>query len=115
MLAAPAQRAIIVGASQEENARSQLHDRGGSLVVQPANRDMGPGVFLPLPSVRAADPDATVAIYPSDHFVYPEKQLVEAVRHAVRATDLLEDPRKDWEGSGVSQLSWWGCITIDHD
>jgi mannose-1-phosphate guanylyltransferase len=32
-----------------------------------------------------------VAIYPSDHFVHPEKQLVEAVRHAVRAIDLLED------------------------
>ena len=60
-------------------------------MVQPANRDMGPGVFLPLTYVRAADPDATVAIYPSDHFVHPEKQLVEAVKHAVRAIDLLED------------------------
>jgi mannose-1-phosphate guanylyltransferase len=91
MVAAPAQRVTIVHATQEENARSQLHDRGGSLVVQPANLDTGPGVFLPLTYVRAADPDATVAIYPSDHFVHPEKQLVEAVRHAVRAIDLLED------------------------
>ena len=90
-LADPAQRVTVVGSSQEETARGQLHDRGGVLVVQPANRDTAPGVFLPLTYVRAADPDATVVIYPSDHFVHPEAQLVEAVRHAVRAIDLLED------------------------
>ncbi|QPD05216.1 MAG: hypothetical protein Nkreftii_002990 [Candidatus Nitrospira kreftii] len=91
LLAAPTQRVTVVGASQEETARSQLAGKGGLLVVQPANCDTAPGVFLPLTYVRAADPDATVAIYPSDHFVHPEKQLVEAVRHAVRAIDLLED------------------------
>ncbi|MDH4082282.1 MAG: sugar phosphate nucleotidyltransferase [Nitrospira sp.] len=90
-LAAPTQRVTVVGASQEETARNQLDDRGGLLVVQPANRDTAPGVFLPLSYVRAADPDATVVIYPSDHFVHPETQLVEAIRHAVRAIDLLED------------------------
>lgn len=91
ILAAPDCRVTVVGASQEETARSQLHDRGGVLVVQPANCDTAPGVFLPLTYVRAADPDATVVIYPSDHFVYPEAQLVEAVRHAVCAINLLED------------------------
>lgn len=90
-LAAPWQRVTVVGARQEETARGQLNDRGGSLVVQPANRDTAPGVFLPLTYVRAADPDATVAIYPSDHFVHPEEQLIEAVRHAVQVVDLLED------------------------
>jgi len=90
-LADPAQRVTVVGSSQKETARGQLHDRGGVLVVQPANRDTAPGVFLPLTYVRAADPDATVVIYPSDHFVHPETQLVEAVRHAVHAIDLLED------------------------
>ena len=90
-LAAPTQRVTVVGASQEETARNQLDGRGGVLVVQPANRDTAPGVFLPLSYVRAADPDATVAIYPSDHFAHPEKQLVDAVRHAIHAIDLLED------------------------
>jgi mannose-1-phosphate guanylyltransferase len=90
-LADPAQRVTVVGASHEETARSQLHGRGGVLVVQPANCDTAPGVFLPLTYVRAADPDATVVIYPSDHFVHTETQLVDAVRHAVCALDLLED------------------------
>lgn len=90
-LAVPHQRVTVVGGRQEESARSQLNDRGGSLVVQPANRDTAPGVFLPLSYVRAADPQATVVIYPSDHFVHPEAQLIDAVRHAVLASDLLED------------------------
>lgn len=90
-LAVPHQRVTVVGDRQEEYARSQLDDRGGSLVVQPANRDTAPGVFLPLTYVRAADPQATVVIYPSDHFVHPEAQLIDAVRHAVLASDLLKD------------------------
>lgn len=90
-LTGPGRRVTVVGASHEETARSQLHDRGGVLVVQPANCDTAPGVFLPLTYVRAADPDATVVIYPSDHFVHPEARLVEAVRHAVLTMDLLED------------------------
>ncbi len=37
------------------------------------------------------DPNATVVIYPSDHFIYPEGVFVEAVCQAARAVDLLED------------------------
>lgn len=91
ILADPSRRVTVVGASHEETARSQLHGRGGVLVVQPANCDTAPGVFLPLTHIRAVDPDATVVIYPSDHFVHTETQLVDAVRHAVCAIDLLED------------------------
>ncbi|MDH4098599.1 MAG: sugar phosphate nucleotidyltransferase [Nitrospira sp.] len=90
-LAVPPQRVTVVGSRQEDRARSQLDGRGGSIVVQPINRDTAAGVFLPLTYVRAADPQATVAIYPSDHFVHPEEQLIDAVRHAVLASDLLDD------------------------
>lgn len=48
ILADPSRRVTVVGASHEETARSQLHGRGGVLVVQPANCDTAPGVFLPL-------------------------------------------------------------------
>jgi len=60
-------------------------------VLQPANRDTAAGIYLPLTYVRAMDPDATVVIYPSDHFIHPEEAFIEAVRHAVKAVDLLED------------------------
>ncbi|MDH4155201.1 MAG: sugar phosphate nucleotidyltransferase [Nitrospira sp.] len=90
-LAAASRRVTVVADDQRATAWSQLDGRGGLLVGQPANRDTAAGVFLPLTYVRAADPSATVAIYPSDHFVHPEAQLIDAVRHAVLASDLLED------------------------
>ena len=90
-LATPSRRVTVVGAGHENRARGQLYGRGGVLVVQPVNCDTAPGVFLPLTYVRAADPNATVVIYPSDHFVHPEEQLMDAVRHAVLAVELLED------------------------
>jgi len=49
------------------------------------------GIFLPLAYVRARDPHATVVIYPSDHFVYPEERFVESVRSAVRAAEKIKD------------------------
>lgn len=90
-LAVPEQRVTVVGAHHAEEATRQLQQRGGRLVLQPTNRDTAAGVYLPLTYVRAADPDATVAIYPSDHFIHPEEEFIEAVRHAVLALELLPD------------------------
>lgn len=90
-LADRAHRITVVGAGHDHTAQSQLDSRGGQIVVQPANCNTAPGVFLPLTYIRAVDPNATVVIYPSDHFVYPEEHLVDSVRHAVHALDLLKD------------------------
>ena len=90
-LAAPEQRVTVAAAQHEEEVCRQLQRRGGTLVLQPANRDTAAGIYLPLTYVRAADPDATVVIYPSDHFIHPEEKFTEAVRHAVLAVELLED------------------------
>lgn len=90
-LSTPEQRVTVVGARHEKEARRQLQQRGGTLVVQPVNRDTAAGIYLPLTYVRAADPDATVVIYPSDHFIHPEDKFVEAVRRAVLSVQLLED------------------------
>jgi mannose-1-phosphate guanylyltransferase len=87
----PEQRVTVVGAHHAEEASRQLRGRGGRLVLQPANRDTAAGVYLPLTYVRSADPDATVVIYPADHFVHPEDKFTDAIRHAVRAVHLLKD------------------------
>ncbi len=63
----------------------------GIVIAQPANRDTAAGIFLPLTYVRARDPHATVVIYPSDHFVYPEERFVESVRSAAQAADKIKD------------------------
>jgi mannose-1-phosphate guanylyltransferase len=63
----------------------------GHVVIQPQNCGTAAGIFLPLTSVRAKDPNATVVIYPSDHFVFPEDRFAETVRRATRAIDVLQD------------------------
>lgn len=63
----------------------------GRVLLQPANRDTAAGIFFPLTYVRAMDPDATVAIFPSDHFIFPEERFVAQVRTAVAAARELQD------------------------
>lgn len=50
-------------------------DIPGRIVEQPRRCDTGPGVFLPLTHVMAQDPEALVAIMPSDHFIHPQEKF----------------------------------------
>jgi mannose-1-phosphate guanylyltransferase len=59
------------------------------VLLQPENRGTAAGVFLPLTYILARDPDASVVVYPSDHFIYPEDRFVSAVEHAVRGSRRL--------------------------
>lgn len=63
----------------------------GQVIMQPQNYGTAAGIFLPLTHVRAKDPNATVVIYPSDHFVFPEDRFVDTVRRATRAIQILKD------------------------
>ena len=63
----------------------------GQVIIQPKNCDTAAGIFLPLTYVRARDPNATVVIYPSDHFVFPEDRFAETVRRSTRAIQILQD------------------------
>lgn len=87
-----AQSILVIAQSHRQEAMTQLDGRGvGTVLFQPANRDTGAGVFLPLTYVRARDPQATVIIYPSDHFVYPEGRFLATVRNVVLVTERLHD------------------------
>lgn len=83
-LVAPAERTVVVvGAAHEDLARAQLAGHPGvALIVQPANRDTGPGLLLPLAWIRARAPDARVVVMPADHDVPRPTALVEAVARA---------------------------------
>lgn len=63
----------------------------GLVIEQPANCDTVPGIFLPLTYIRAADPLATVIIFPSDHFIFPEGRFVEHVEKAAEMAERLKD------------------------
>ena len=59
----------------------------GRVLEEPANRGTGACIMLPLVYVLARDPEATVLILPSDHFVFPDDQFV---AHLERAAVLAE-------------------------
>lgn len=89
----PLKRTVaVVARGHRPDALAQLTQRGvGTLVLQPENRDTAAGIFLPLTYVRARDPGATVVIYPSDHFVYPESRFLDVVRQATGVAESLSD------------------------
>lgn len=92
LVSSPDRRVTVIAKAHQQEALAQLAGREtGELVVQPENRDTAAGIFLPLTHVLVRDPQATVVIYPSDHFVYPEGRFARAVEGAVQVTNLLID------------------------
>ncbi len=62
-------------------------ERAGLLIAQPAGRETAPGIFLPAAHIMRADPDATVMIFPSDHYISSAPAFRACIR---RAADLVE-------------------------
>jgi mannose-1-phosphate guanylyltransferase len=83
----PAERTVVVvHGGYEDLARRQLEPfTGVEIVAQPANRDTGPGVLLPLARVMAHDSNAIIAVFPSDHHVVEKAPFLAAIRTAVEA------------------------------
>ncbi len=86
MLTAPDRRVTVVARSHRAEVLRQLQERpAGSVLLQPANHDTAAGIFLALTHIRARDPHAAVAMFPSDHFIYPEHLFIDTVRKAAQA------------------------------
>jgi mannose-1-phosphate guanylyltransferase len=70
----PAERTVIV--SQQRHT-GYLKDAlagiaGPTVLLQPGDRGTGAGVLLPARWIYRRDPDAIVAVFPSDHFILEE-------------------------------------------
>jgi mannose-1-phosphate guanylyltransferase len=75
---------VVVSSDHREEAARQLADwSADNVIFQPANCDTAPGILLPLAYVSQRDPLATVAIFPSDHFILREGLFMAQVRRAV--------------------------------
>ena len=87
----PWERVVVVAARHhQDEVWPQLDGRPiGMVLLQPKNVDTAAGIFLPLTYILAHDPQATVVIYPSDHFISPEDSFLSAVDHAVRGSTGL--------------------------
>lgn len=65
--------------------RRQLSSRQpGTVIIQPENKETAPGILLPLAYISRRHPDATVAIFPSDHFIAEEPVFMAHVDLAYR-------------------------------
>jgi len=80
----PSQQVVtVMDQSHWGYVRTQLiQETLGRVVWQPENRGTGPGVFLPLSYIRSHDPNATVVLWPADHFVFPAAPLIRLIREA---------------------------------
>ena len=78
---------VVVNRDHLPVANAQLHDvLPLNLIVQPENRDTGPGMLLPLAVLERRDPEATVAVFPSDHWISSDRRFM---RHVERAADAV--------------------------
>jgi mannose-1-phosphate guanylyltransferase len=108
--------------------RRQLSDRlEETVVVQPENRETGPGILLPLMFLFKQCPDAIVALFPSDHFVLEEDRFMgyvgcatEAVRHDPSRIVLIameaREPETEYgyifPGEPISGLAPFGIRSV---
>ena len=75
-----------------EVRRQLAHRPSGTVVIQPANKDTGPGLLLPLIRLCRQYPRSIVAVFPSDHYVLEEDLFMHYVQQACRA--IRKDPRR---------------------
>jgi len=87
----PWERVVVVAARHhQDEVWDQLDSRPASMVLfQPKKVDTAAGIFLALTYILARDPQATVVIHPSDHFISPEDSFLSAVNQAVRGSNAL--------------------------
>jgi mannose-1-phosphate guanylyltransferase len=80
----PSERLVVIGTAHHRAHlfRSLGARPPGSVLLQPCNRDTGPGILLSLVHILRKDPDALVAVLPSDHFILPGRRFMRAVGQA---------------------------------
>ena len=83
-LVPPERVVVVVGRDHEALARRQLGEWNDeiTLLVQPRNLDTGPGLVLPLATIRARDRTARVVVLPADHHVARPETLLTAIEEA---------------------------------
>ncbi|HEY3302717.1 MAG TPA: sugar phosphate nucleotidyltransferase [Candidatus Binatia bacterium] len=62
-----------------------------NVIVQPENKETAPGLLLPLAHVYARHPNATVVVFPSDHFIVEEELFMAHVDLACRLVERCPD------------------------
>jgi mannose-1-phosphate guanylyltransferase len=88
----PARIHVVVNEDHVPLAAEQLGGLpGGNVLVQPKNRDTGPGLLWSLLRLARRAPRATVGVFPSDHFIRRDHAFVASVAQAIELVARLPD------------------------
>ncbi|MFI5394217.1 MAG: sugar phosphate nucleotidyltransferase [Candidatus Binatia bacterium] len=83
---------VVINSTHLDIAREQLHPLpDGNILVQPCNRDTGPGLLFGLLALVRRDPAAIVGLFPSDHYVGDDRGFIDHVGHATRVVEEMPD------------------------
>lgn len=91
LLTPPERCWVVTGEAHIDLVREHLPDLpAGNLLVEPAPRNTAPAIGLAALHIQEADPDAAMAVFPSDHLIDPPDRFVLAIRAAEAA--LVREP-----------------------
>jgi len=129
----PASRILTIVSAHHlahTEARRQIASRpSDTVILQPENKETGPGILLPLMHLYKRCPEAVVALFPSDHFILEEERFMDYVELAAQAVArnpdrivllATEARRPETEYGYVvpcdegGQLSFWGARRVAH-
>jgi mannose-1-phosphate guanylyltransferase len=92
MFIQPERLLTIVNKRHLSYAKNQLDDRpSGTVIVQPHERQTGPGILYPLLHVYQRDPEAIACLFPSDHFILNEQNFMKHIEFSSRF--VAENPQ----------------------
>jgi mannose-1-phosphate guanylyltransferase len=82
----------VISGNHYHYALDDIQDRDPETVlVAPFNRETAPSILLPLLHIYENDRDATVGIFPSDHFVLEEERFMNYVQCAYDYAEIEHD------------------------
>jgi mannose-1-phosphate guanylyltransferase len=87
LFAATENTKVIINQNHRRWAREQLQALPeNNIIIQPENRDTGPGMIFALNQIAQTSPDAIVAVFPTDHFIDDDTAFI---AHVLRAACLV--------------------------
>ena len=83
---------VILNENHMDFAKDQVKSLPASnIIVQPLNRDTGPGLVFALLALERVYKDAIVAVFPTDHYVGNNWEFVAHVMHAMNTISYMPD------------------------
>jgi len=86
---APQRIIVSINSRHIDFARPDLGDLSeDNIIIQPENKDTGPGILFPLLHLHRRDPGSTVCVLPADHLIRPEALFMDQIESAVRYVEV---------------------------